>query len=77
MMTMNKLILSPVCVLGFRGWFAITDEYHIIVSDIIREDSPNAKPMREFGGDAADGQAISASHNSTSLIPGDKMAPLN
>ncbi|WP_197036204.1 HNH endonuclease [Fischerella sp. PCC 9605] len=34
-----------------RYWFSIDDDYRIIVSDRIREDSPNAKPMREFRGD--------------------------
>ncbi len=34
-----------------RGWFAIDDDYCIIVSDDIREVSPNGKPMREMGGD--------------------------
>jgi putative restriction endonuclease len=34
-----------------RGWFAIDDDYRIIVSDDIREVSPNGKPMREMGGD--------------------------
>ena len=34
-----------------RGWFTIDDDYCIIVSDRIREVSPNAKPMREFVGD--------------------------
>jgi putative restriction endonuclease len=34
-----------------RGWFTIDDDYRIIVSDRIREVSPNAKPMREFIGD--------------------------
>ncbi|MBD2303063.1 HNH endonuclease [Nostoc sp. FACHB-190] len=34
-----------------RYWFTIDDDYRIIVSDRIREDSPNAKPMREFEGD--------------------------
>jgi putative restriction endonuclease len=34
-----------------RGWFTIDDDYRIVVSDSIREVSPNAKPMREFVGD--------------------------
>lgn len=34
-----------------RFWFTINDDYTIIVSDNLREDSPNAKPMREFRGD--------------------------
>jgi putative restriction endonuclease len=34
-----------------RGWFTIADDYTIIVSDRIREVSPNAKPMGEFVGD--------------------------
>ncbi|NJN11870.1 MAG: HNH endonuclease [Richelia sp. RM1_1_1] len=34
-----------------RGWFAIDDDYCIIVSENIREVSPNGKPMREMGGD--------------------------
>ncbi|MEA5595757.1 HNH endonuclease [Rivularia sp. UHCC 0363] len=34
-----------------RGWFAIDDDYRIIVAEDIREVSPNGKPMREMGGD--------------------------
>ncbi len=34
-----------------RFWFTIDDDYTIIVADKLREDSPNAKPMREFNGD--------------------------
>lgn len=34
-----------------RFWFTINDDYTIIVADNLREDSPNAKPMREFMGD--------------------------
>lgn len=34
-----------------RGWFAIDDDYCIIVSENIREVSPNSKPMRDMGGD--------------------------
>ncbi|QIR41772.1 HNH endonuclease (plasmid) [Tolypothrix sp. PCC 7910] len=34
-----------------RYWFTIDDDYTIIVADNLREDSPNAKPMREFRGD--------------------------
>lgn len=34
-----------------RFWFTINDDYTIIVSDNLREDSPNARPMREFRGD--------------------------
>jgi putative restriction endonuclease len=34
-----------------RFWFTINDDYTIIVADNLREDSPNARPMREFGGD--------------------------
>ena len=34
-----------------RFWFTIDDDYTIIVADNLREDSPNAKPMREFRGD--------------------------
>jgi putative restriction endonuclease len=34
-----------------RFWFSINDDYTIIVADNLREDSPNAKPMREFNGD--------------------------
>lgn len=33
------------------GWFSICDDYSIIVSENLREDSPHAKPMREFSGD--------------------------
>lgn len=34
-----------------RFWFSINDDYTIVVSENLREDSPNAKPMREFNGD--------------------------
>lgn len=34
-----------------RFWFTINDDYTIIVAENLREDSPNAKPMREFRGD--------------------------
>ncbi|MHC5825813.1 MAG: HNH endonuclease, partial [Nostoc sp.] len=34
-----------------RFWFTIDDNYTIIVADNLREDSPNARPMREFRGD--------------------------
>jgi len=34
-----------------RFWFTINDDYSIIVADNLREDSPNAKTMREFRGD--------------------------
>ncbi|NJL64765.1 MAG: HNH endonuclease [Methylacidiphilales bacterium] len=34
-----------------RGWFTIDNDYTIIVSNNLREVSPNAKPMGEFVGD--------------------------
>lgn len=34
-----------------RFWFTIDDDYTIIIADKLREVSPHAKPMREFGGD--------------------------
>ena len=34
-----------------RFWFTINDDYTIIVAENLREDSPNARPMREFRGD--------------------------
>ena len=34
-----------------RYWFSINDNYTIVVSKNLREESPNAKPMREFEGD--------------------------
>jgi putative restriction endonuclease len=34
-----------------RYWFSINDDYTIMVSENLREESPNAKPMREFRGD--------------------------
>lgn len=34
-----------------RFWFAIDDDYTIVVSEDLREDSPYAKPMREFHGE--------------------------
>jgi len=33
-----------------RYWFSINNDYTIIVADGLREDSPNARPMREFSG---------------------------
>ncbi|MDF5722156.1 MAG: HNH endonuclease [Rhizonema sp. PD37] len=33
-----------------RGWFSINDDYTIRVASDLREDSPHAKPMREFSG---------------------------
>jgi len=34
-----------------RFWFTIDDDYTIIVSDTVREDSPNAKPISAFKGE--------------------------
>ncbi|MHC5854970.1 HNH endonuclease [Nostoc sp.] len=34
-----------------RFWFTINDDYTIIVAENLREDSPNARAMREFRGD--------------------------
>ena len=34
-----------------RGWFSIDDDYTLLISDSLREESPHAKPMREFLGD--------------------------
>jgi putative restriction endonuclease len=34
-----------------RFWFTINDDYTIVVANSLREESPNAKPMREFNGD--------------------------
>lgn len=34
-----------------RFWFSIEDDYTIVVSEDLREDSPHAKPMREFHGE--------------------------
>lgn len=37
---------------GFdRGWFAIEDDYTLLISEDLREDSPHATSMREFNGD--------------------------
>lgn len=37
---------------GFdRGWFAIEDDYTLLISESLREDSPHATFMREFNGD--------------------------
>lgn len=33
-----------------QGWFSINDEYRIIVASDLEEESPNAKPMRDFHG---------------------------
>lgn len=35
-----------------RFWFTIDDDYAIVVSEDLREDSPNAKPMRDFHGES-------------------------
>ncbi|MBE9039371.1 HNH endonuclease [Oscillatoriales cyanobacterium LEGE 11467] len=34
-----------------RFWFAIDDDYSILVSEDLQEDSPHGKPMREFRGE--------------------------
>ena len=34
-----------------RGWFAINDDYTLLVAEDLREESPHARPMREFDGD--------------------------
>ncbi|MEB3885810.1 HNH endonuclease [Lyngbya sp. CCY1209] len=34
-----------------RGWFTIDDTYKIIVAQDLQEDSPFAKPMKEFNGE--------------------------
>lgn len=34
-----------------RGWFSINDDYTIVVTDSLREDSPFCKPMQQFNGD--------------------------
>ena len=34
-----------------RGWFAINNDYKIMVANDLQEDSPHAKPMREFNGE--------------------------
>ena len=34
-----------------RGWFSINDDFRILVSNDLRERSPNAKPMEEFHGE--------------------------
>jgi putative restriction endonuclease len=31
-----------------QGWFSIDDEYRIIVANDLEEESPNAKPMKDF-----------------------------
>lgn len=31
-----------------RGWFAIDDDYNVLISDDLREESPHATPIREF-----------------------------
>jgi predicted restriction endonuclease len=33
-----------------NGWFGINDDYTLLISDNLREDSPHATPMREFQG---------------------------
>jgi putative restriction endonuclease len=39
-----------------QGWFAIDDNYRIIVANDLEEESPNAKPMKDF-------------HSQTILLP--------
>jgi putative restriction endonuclease len=39
-----------------QGWFAIDDDYRIIVASDLEEESPNAKPMKDF-------------HSETILLP--------
>ncbi|XWK91257.1 MAG: HNH endonuclease [Phormidium sp.] len=34
-----------------QGWFAINDDYKILVTNDLDEESPNAKPMKEFDGE--------------------------
>lgn len=34
-----------------RGWFSVDENYRIKVSDTIREESPNTKPMQDFNGE--------------------------
>jgi len=34
-----------------QGWFSINDDYRIIVSSDLQEDSPHTRPMREFHGE--------------------------
>ncbi|MGB3535890.1 MAG: HNH endonuclease [Microcoleaceae cyanobacterium] len=34
-----------------RGWFAINDDYKIMVANDLQENSPNAKPITEFNGE--------------------------
>jgi len=34
-----------------RFWFTLDDDYTVIVDDKLKEQSPNAKPIREFRGD--------------------------
>ncbi len=34
-----------------RGWFTLNDDYTLLVSEDLREESPNAKPMRDMAGD--------------------------
>jgi len=33
-----------------RGWFSLEDDYTLLISNSLREDSPHATPMREFHG---------------------------
>ncbi len=33
-----------------HGWFTIADDYTLLISDNLREDSPHGTPMREFNG---------------------------
>jgi putative restriction endonuclease len=33
-----------------RGWFSVNDDYTLLVADL-QEESPNARPMRDFAGD--------------------------
>ena len=31
-----------------RGWFSIDDDYRIIISEDLKEDSPNSRPLQDF-----------------------------
>ena len=35
-----------------RFWFTLDDNYTVIVNDKLKEQSPNAKPIREFRGES-------------------------
>jgi HNH endonuclease len=56
-----------------RYWFSINDDYTIMVSENLREESPNAKPMRQFRGERLSSRlrfALYCQHKSSIIARG-------